>query len=122
MTFTCNDRSADFNNLFGNGQHPWEDPVLFAAHWKRKWQKFFQTYILKHFANSIGGVKDFSRVMEIHDRGSPQIHLVLWTERSVEELIEMDVVHTWFPTTERHEDPIMHKLVEDLQIHRCNDK
>ncbi|KAG1038428.1 hypothetical protein G6F43_012689 [Rhizopus delemar] len=42
MTFTCNDRSADFNNLFDNGQHPWEDPVLFAAHWKRKWQKFFQ--------------------------------------------------------------------------------
>lgn len=122
MTFTCNDRSADFNNLFDNGQHPWEDPVLFAAHWKRKWQKFFQTYILKHFANSIGGVKDFSWVMEIQDRGSPHIHLVLWTERSVEELIEIDVVHTWFPTTERHEDPIMHKLVEDLQIHRCNDK
>ncbi|KAG2198193.1 hypothetical protein INT47_000394 [Mucor saturninus] len=42
-------------------------------------------------------IKDYSWVMKIQDRGSPHIHMVLWTEKSAQELIDMNVVHTSFP-------------------------
>lgn len=119
LTFTCADTSDDFVNLNGDNQ-PWEDPIKFTFHWRRKWQKFFLENILKFFGETIGGIKDHSWVMEIQDRGSPHIHLVLWTVKSLKELIDMEIVHTWYPRFERQQDPLMYKLVEDLQIHKCN--
>lgn len=123
LTFTCDDKSADFKNLQDEGmKFPWEDPVLFSLHFRRKWLEFFTNYICKHFARQIGGINDFSWVMEIQDRGSPHIHMVLWTKKSVQELIDMEIVHTWFPEGSSIRDPLMHSLVNTLQIHRCNDK
>lgn len=121
LTFTCDDKSEDFKNILrDDAQFPWEDPVLFTLHFRRKWQKFFTDYICKKFAAQIGGIKEFSWVMEIQDRGSPHIHMVLWTNKSVQELIEMNVVHTWFPEGTTADDPMMHGLVNRLQIHKCN--
>lgn len=123
LTFTCDDKSIDFKNIQDDEMRfPWEDPVLFALHFRRKWLEFFKITINKHFANQIGGINDYSWVMEIQDRGSPHIHMVLWTKKSVQQLIDMDIVHTWFPKGSSHDDPIMHHLVNTLQIHRCNDK
>lgn len=122
LTFTCIDTSEDFQNLLGNdrGSRPWIDPVLFALHFKRKWHYFFQNHIMKSFAQQIGGIRDYSYVMEVQDRGSPHIHLVLWCVKSVQELIDQQVVHTWFPEgTSVTGDPLMHSLVQ-YQIHRCN--
>lgn len=73
---------------------PWEDPVLFSFHFRSKWLEFFKITRSKHFAKQIGGMKDQSWVMEIQDRGSLHIYMVLWTERTVQELIDMDMVHT----------------------------
>lgn len=77
ITITCNDTSDDFKGLNKDVKKPWEDPVIFAMHWKRKWQYFFHKTILKHFAQQIGGIKEFSWVLEVQDRGSPHIHMVL---------------------------------------------
>lgn len=118
LTLSCDDKSQDFKGL-GQAKEPWEDPILFALHFKRKWLKFFQKYILKHFAEQIGGIKDYSWVMEIQDRGSPHIHCVLWTRKSVMELIDLNVVHTWFPPGTSFNDPLLHELVNKLQIHKC---
>src|SRR6478735_1514018 len=123
LTFTCDDKSEDFKGILSDGiRFPWEDPVLFSQHFKRKWLKFFTDYICKHFARQIGGIKEHSWVMEIQDRGSPHIHMVLWTNKNVQELIEMNVVHTWFPEGSSSNDPMMHDLVNRLQLHKCNDK
>lgn len=123
LTFTCDDNSLDFVGLTGGNQHhAWEDPVLFSLHFKRKWQEFFRIHILKHFASQIGGIKDYSWVMEIQDRGSPHIHCVLWTKKSVPELVQDKVVHTWFPEGGSNSDPLLYNLVTKLQIHRCNDR
>lgn len=122
LTFTCDDKSEDFKNLSSTPDRPWEDPVLFSLHFKRKWQEFFRTYVLKNFGNQIGGIKEYSWVMEIQDRGSPHIHCVLWTVKNVQELIGMNVVHTWFPEGSSYSDPLMYDLVSRLQIHNCNDR
>lgn len=123
LTFTCDDKSADFKNIQDEDtKFPWEDPVLFSQHFRRRWLRFFKIYIQGHFARQIGGIKDYSWVMEIQDRGSPHIHMVLWTEKSAQELIDMNVVHTSFPPGTSIDDPLLHSLVNNLQIHRCNDK
>ncbi|CEP09614.1 hypothetical protein [Parasitella parasitica] len=121
LTFTCNDSSLDFKDLVPDTAHSWDDPATFVAHWKRKWQEFFKKYVLGHFADQIGGVKEHSWVMEIQDRGSPHIHLVLWTEKTVDQLIDMGVVHTGFPPGVSQNDPLMHHLVNTHQLHTCNE-
>ncbi|OBZ80644.1 hypothetical protein A0J61_11307, partial [Choanephora cucurbitarum] len=76
LTFSCNDHSPDFAAATDT-RYPWEDPVLFINHFRRKWNYFFNIYALSHFA--------------IQDRGSPHIHCVLWTEKSLQELIRLNV-------------------------------
>ncbi|CEP09900.1 hypothetical protein, partial, partial [Parasitella parasitica] len=121
LTFSCSDNSEDFRSLIPGMANAWDDPVVFAMHWKRKWLKFFNNYILGYFADQIGGVKEYSWVLEVQDRGSPHIHLVLWTEKTVNELIDMNVVHTWFPPgNSSTSDPLMHQLVNTHQLHSCN--
>jgi hypothetical protein len=70
LTFTWDDKSDDFKGLSDTPDQPWEDPVLFSLRFKRKWQEFFKTYVLRHFAKQIGGIKDYSWVMEIQSHGS----------------------------------------------------
>jgi len=102
-------------------EHPWDNPVSFALHWKQKWLKFFNDYVLGHFAKQTGGVKEHSWVMEMQDRGSPHIHLVLWTEKTVSQLITDNVVvhTTWFPEGNSSRDPLMHEIVQKHQLHSC---
>ncbi|CAO3620941.1 unnamed protein product [Mucor hiemalis] len=38
LTLTCNDFAKDFQQLLPN-QQPWDDPVLFSLHFKRKFQQ-----------------------------------------------------------------------------------
>lgn len=38
----------------------------------------------------VGKVTDRSWTMEVQDRGSPHIHLVFWTEKTSEQLVQMD--------------------------------
>ncbi|KAG1047905.1 hypothetical protein G6F43_009674 [Rhizopus delemar] len=119
LTFTCDDKSEDFKGILSDGiRFPWEDPVLFSLHFKRKWLKVFTDYICKHFARQIGGIKEHIWVMEIQDRGSPHIYMVLWTNKSVQELIEMNIIHAWFPEDSSSNGPIMHDLVNRLQLHK----
>lgn len=119
VTFLCDDNSEDFKNLTAGTKNPWDNPVTFEFHWKRKWLKFFNDYILGHFADQIKGIKEHNWVMERQDRESPHIHLALWTEATVEELIKMKVVHTWFPKGNSSRDSLMYHLVNKHQLHSC---
>ncbi|KAG1461974.1 hypothetical protein G6F55_003251 [Rhizopus delemar] len=122
LIFACDDKSEDFKGILSDGiWFPWEDPFLFSLHFKRKWLRFFIYYVCKHFARQIGGIKEHSWVMEIQDRRSLNIHMVLWTNKSVQELIAMNAVHTWFPEGSSINDPLMRDLVNRLQLYKCND-
>lgn len=68
MTFTCDDTEETMKRATGLNA-PWEDPVLFALHFKRKWTTFFSKYVLAKWGFKIGGIKDFCWVVEIQDRG-----------------------------------------------------
>lgn len=46
MTVTCNDFASEYRELLEN-QRPWDDPVVFAMHFKRSFQEWFNSYILK---------------------------------------------------------------------------
>lgn len=119
LTFSCNDYSPDFASATGT-DHPWQDPVLFSNHFKRRWLNFFSKHILGHFADKIGGVKDYSWVLEIQDRGSPHIHCVLWTKKTVEELINLNVAICKIVPRNASEDPLLHSLILKHQNHVCN--
>lgn len=119
LTFSCNDYSPDFSAATGT-EHPWQDPVLFSNHFKRRWNHFFNKYVLGYFAKKIGGVEDFSWVLEIQDRGSPHIHCVLWTKKTVEELIPLNVAVCKLLPRRAGDDPLLHELVLKHQTHVCN--
>lgn len=56
--------------------------------------------------------------MEITDRGSPHIHCVLWTDKSVPELMEIDnLIVADIPDTQT--DRTFFHQVTILQQHRC---
>ena len=68
LTFTCEDTARYMKNATGC-ERPWEDPILFANHFRRKWNEFFGKYLLKKWSSKIGGINDYCWVMEIQDRG-----------------------------------------------------
>ncbi|KAK4520015.1 Glutamate--tRNA ligase mitochondrial [Mucor velutinosus] len=85
LTFTCDGKAPAFQNATGL-RDTWKDPVLFAIHFQRKWNKLFEI-IKKQWATKIGGITDWCYVMEIQDRGSPHNHMLLWTNKSADELL-----------------------------------
>lgn len=78
LTFSCDDFVAHFHNAC-DGLKPWEDTPRFATAFNRRWHHFFSVVIRHHFASIVGGIRHYSWVMEEQDRGSPHIHMVLWT-------------------------------------------
>lgn len=64
LTFTCDDISKMMKNAIGL-QEPWKDPVMFALHFRQKWTKFSSEYVMKKWGKKIGGIRDWSYVMEI---------------------------------------------------------
>lgn len=96
MTFSCHDFAPDMINAI-NAAKPWDDPVLFATHFQHKWHKFLNTYILKNFARKIGGIKHWAWVMEVQSRGSPHIHSIFWTNKSAEEILDLNLITASLP-------------------------
>lgn len=116
LTFTCDDLSEEFKNACGSEQ-PWEDPAIFAKQYNRKWHQFFSYYIKKRWVPVVGGITDWCYLLEIQDRGSSHMHMVLWTGKSEDELIkDKNVVCAKLtPITST-----LRPLVEKHQIHRCH--
>lgn len=113
----------------------WQDPVLVACHYRRMFKKFLNEYVLKK-RNVV--VNDWSYVMEAQgkvftltvgqfnwqnsmhlDRDSPHMHMVLWTERDAESLLEDEsIVCARLPPTDHH----LYTLVTKYQRYQCNDR
>lgn len=67
MTFSCDDLAQEFKNAT-NEELPWKDPVIFALHFRRKWKEFFTNYIMHKWSRMIGGITDWTYVMEIQGK------------------------------------------------------
>lgn len=66
----------------------------------------------------VGGIKDWSYTIELQDRGSPHVHMVLWTGKSSDELLQHpSLVSAQIPN--QRDDPDLYALVTQLQIHNC---
>lgn len=78
------------------------------------------TYITKSsFARKVEGIKDWPYTIELQDRGSPHVHMVLWTGQSAEQLMLIDdlvVAQIPNPRHDRH----LYDLVIPRQIHKCS--
>ncbi|KAG1137280.1 hypothetical protein G6F38_011425 [Rhizopus arrhizus] len=65
------------------------------------------------FAYQLGDVRDWSYTIELQDRGSPHVHMVLWTGKSSEELVGMEsLVIAQIPSYD--DDPELYRLVTEL--------
>ncbi|CEP10308.1 hypothetical protein [Parasitella parasitica] len=120
LTFTCDDFATEYNQLL-DGEPPWSDPVLFAQHYRRCFQRMLNYYILRRrgaFGRLVGGITDWAYTVKLQDRGSPHVHLVLWTGRTAEDLVgDNRVVCAQIPNIRTN--PRLHKLVLNRQIHTC---
>lgn len=134
MTFTCHDTSPIMQNATGLHDTS-QGPVLFACHYHHMFKEFFNEYVLKKWNVVVDDwsyeiemqgkvfnltVRQFDWQNPMHlDRGSPHMHMVLWTERDVEPLIEDEsIICASLPPTDHHFYP----LVTKYPMHQCNER
>lgn len=116
LTMTCNDFSEDFLNVVGD-EEPWADPVRFANHFRHYFHRIFTKAIKRTFGTMVGGIKEFFWVMELQARGSPHIHMLLWTGHSLDTLMTLENVVVADLPPANHP---LRNLVAKHQVHRCS--
>lgn len=115
LTFSCDDFAQHFADACWSGK-PWENTVLFATAFKRRWNHFFNRVIKGRFANLVGGITHYSCVLEEQDRGSPHIHMVLWTGKTSQQLMDIeDLIVASIP-----QDETLSALMRRLQTYTCS--
>lgn len=89
-TWSVNLASPGFSGTLPQQTDASEDIPLFCQVYNREWHRVW-TYIHTKWANKVvGGVKEFVWVTEYQERGAPHVHFVLWTGKSLEQLIEQN--------------------------------
>lgn len=64
----------------------------------------------------VGGIQHFSWVMEEQDRGSPHIHMILWTGKTLDELMAIDhLIVAWLLISQ----PLTVQLYTAHRYQRC---
>ena len=98
-----------------------EDPVTCARFFNNRVQMFIDT-VLKSHHNPLGVVVDVFRRVEFQNRGSPHIHMLVWTsdapkyKENNDEEIEA-YVDQYITADTQEKDPLMKPLV-NLQLHK----
>ena len=98
-----------------------EDPVTCARFFNNRVQIFIDT-VLKSHHNPLGIVVDVFRRVEFQNRGSPHIHMLVWTsdapkyKENSDEEIEV-YVDQYITADTQEKDPLMKPLV-NLQVHK----
>ncbi|CAO3619298.1 unnamed protein product [Cunninghamella blakesleeana] len=115
ITITCNDFSKDMLCTVQDDE-PWTDPVRFANHFRHSFLELFNRNIKEVFGRRVGKIKDFFWVLELQARGSPHIHMLLWTGKTADELMDSDIVVATLPPVESE----LRDLVNRHQIHKCS--
>lgn len=124
-TFSCDDRSAGqvavAEHFGGPGTRTHNDPVLFTMHWKRQWFRFWNFLVTSRKGHEgwgsvrVGGIRAWCWVFELQDRGTPHTHFCLWTNNTIEQMIDDNII-SCSSNQENEED---RALVLKHQIHKC---
>ena len=97
------------------------DPVTCARFFENRVQLFLNT-IMKSDHDPLGKVSDMFRRVEFQNRGSPHIHMLVWTKDApkYQQDNEQDIisyVDKYLTCSAETDDPEMKKMIE-LQIHK----
>ena len=101
-----------------------KDPLFSSLHFERRWKAFFK-YVLMGKEKPLRVIVDYFARIEYQNRGSPHLHIFLLVDNaptlfhcSASEITKYidSVISTTLPSKES--DPILHSLVQRLQIHR----
>ncbi|KAF9083702.1 hypothetical protein BGX29_002958, partial [Mortierella sp. GBA35] len=123
-TFSCDAQSAGqvavAEHFGGPGAKTNDDPVLFTMHWKRKWLRFWRWVVTSRKGHEgwatrrVGGLRAWCWVFELQDRGTPHTHFCLWTNNTIEQMINDNII-TCSARQEKVED---RALVVKHQTHK----
>lgn len=90
-TYTVNLGAPIYKETFKDGSPLLDIPLFLKAYnkeWSRVWGYIHKTWAKK----ATGGVKAFVWVVEFQERGVPHVHYCLWTNHSIERMIENNVI------------------------------
>lgn len=116
-TWTVNQLSPGFTGTLGRQLHRAMDDVpLFCKAYRREWDHIWK-FIHGNWADrALGSLHASAWVTEYQDRGAPHVHYILWTKRSIDELIQQNNnadMHDRIVLCARNPpDPTLRNLVE----------
>ncbi|XP_033729556.1 uncharacterized protein LOC117318706, partial [Pecten maximus] len=98
-----------------------KDPVTCARYFDNRVQEFITTF-LKNNHNPIGAITDVFRRVEFQNRGSPHIHMLLWTNDAPkypndDETLIVEYIDKYVTCSLQTDDPEFEPLI-NLQVHK----
>ncbi|OAQ22173.1 hypothetical protein K457DRAFT_37927, partial [Linnemannia elongata AG-77] len=127
-TFTCNVAKPIYRNLmkqfYGNTDDMLKDPYLLSRAFQRDWQDFFDFVRSTWAGRYCGKVTAYCWVIEFQSRGLPHAHFCLWTQKTIEEMIELKTIVATVPRGDEDQyfeemDMWLSQLVRKHQVHGC---
>lgn len=64
----------------------------------------------------VGGIREWSWAMELQDRGSPHLHIVFWTGKTAEGLLQTPVI-VFAQLPDKLDDADLYHFVTTKQVH-----
>jgi hypothetical protein len=120
ITLTFNERWEEFYNILQHtstrvpSNHPWEGVQYFYERIRN-----LKHYFWKHKTSRFGKLLELIERFEFQLRGAIHSHCLLWTEKSVTELLQSGFIRADIPDPVK--EPKLHDLVMKYQIHKCKD-
>ena len=103
------------------------DPVSVSNHFHKKWHAIFNELINAKEKPIFGKLANHFWRIEYQTRGAPHVHCLLWIEGapiigkdSPEKVVEYINTIATCEMPDKLKSPVLHKLVNDHQKHRCN--
>ncbi|KID83911.1 DNA helicase PIF1, ATP-dependent [Metarhizium guizhouense ARSEF 977] len=123
ITLTFNEGWEEFKNILRSispsampSNHPWEGVQYYYERIHNLKSKFWKG---KSNHAKFGILKELIERFEFQLRGAIHSHCLLWTEKSIVELLAYGFVRADIPDPEK--EPELHSLVMKYQIHKCKD-
>ncbi|KAI3646865.1 hypothetical protein MP228_007086 [Amoeboaphelidium protococcarum] len=101
----------------GRNSPPNNEAILYARYFKRRFQIFYNEYILKVFARKVGGIDWSYQVVETGKNGFLHVHLIMKTGDSIQRMIDKNIIRSSAHGASRVVFDKLHKY----QIHKCGD-
>ena len=121
LTLTFSERWVEYQEILKNtgggnttpSNRPWEA----FQYYHYRWQSLKEILLRKPKVSEYVELKELIERLEFQNRGAIHTHGLLWTAKSIEEMIAEDYVRADLPDPET--EPELHELVRQQQTHNC---